>query len=307
MFERRNRVTVNETISMIKQLGAKIIRLCLVSELTNRTDYLELVDTIVTLSADAGIYVAISFMRISAEWTPGETWKPDLIMNVTSQKPLLDFWDLIATRFRNQPAVLYSIFNEPWIGNYSRSNLTTAWYELALIIARNIHAINSEALILVGTVSGDKKRMLYFDEHPLPEPNIVYVWHDYYANDLYKQYRRFQYALDYSDGNLSVARVELEQFIQDAALFMLDLDLPVIMEEMGATPAFFDRRDTKEYYPVPYWDVEIQDRYAIYDKYKLTWIQWIWQRDTLTKDGFGLLGDDGVTLNPRGELLAANI
>lgn len=88
---------------------------------------------------------------------------------------------------------------------------------------------------------------------------------------------------------------------------MLNLNLPIIMEEMSASPTFFDRKDAKEYYPVPYWDAEIQDRYDLYNKYNRIWIQWIWQRVKLTKDGFGLLNDDGVTLNAQGELLAANI
>lgn len=298
--------TVNETITLTKQVGAKIIRLAADGGLWERPDYKELVDTVVALSADAGMYVAIDFHQIIDEWTP--QLKAEMIMNDTSQQRALwlDFWISVATRFKNQSAVLYSILNEPQKAKYKLDEAAPAWYDLALNLSREIHAVNPKALILVSTLCDSSKKIQYFDQNPLPESNIVYVWHDYYANDLYFPYRKYQYALNYADGNLSTARVELEQFLQDAALFMLDLDLPVIMEEFGATPTFLNQ-STREKYPVPNWDIEIQDRYNFYASYNLTWIQWIWKREIQTSQGFGVLEDDGRSLNSQGILLAANI
>jgi hypothetical protein len=48
--------------------------------------------------------------------------------------------------------------------------------------------------------------MNYFKTNPLPEPNIVYSAHNYYAWD----YPYFDYAKSYGSGNFALAKQQME-------------------------------------------------------------------------------------------------
>ena len=306
-FEGAFNCDISEMIKRLNCLGARVIRLCLEGQKWSYPEYVILVDKIVAATEDNGMYIILSFHRWDENWTGaiGLQSKADLIMGVKDQQPFLDFWTSVASRFKDNPAVLYSLLNEPNAGNYKLDDVASAWYDLALKTSRIIHRINPKALILVSTLfDWPSMRLVYFDKHPIPEPNVAYVWHDYYAHDLIAGV--FQYAMDYSAGNLAEAKIELGQFLNDTVLFMLSLDLPIIMEECGASAEFYVST-TKEYVDIPNWDVEIQHRYELYRKSNLGWIQWIWKKTSLEWGGFGLLEDDAITLTPQGTLFAENV
>jgi len=306
-FEGAFNCDINEMIERLYGLGARVIRLSLEGQKWSYPEYVVLVDKIVAAAKDKGMYIILSFHRWDNNWTgaTGLQSKADLILGVMDQQPFLDFWASVASRYRENPAVLYSLLNEPNAGKYKLNDVASAWYDLALKTSRIIHRINPKALILVSTLfDWPSMRLVYFDKHPIPEPNIAYVWHDYYAQDLIAGV--FPYAMDYSAGNLAEAKIKLEQFLNDAVLFMSNLNLPIIMEECGSSAKFYVST-TKQYVDIPNWDVEIQDRYDLYRESNLWWIQWDWKKTSLEWGGFGLLEDDGTTLTPRGVLFAENV
>ena len=93
---------------------ANVIRLPLNQDRWNTYDYSyrTLVDSIVNLCSQNNAYVILD-LHWSGEGQPGQATKQYSMPDSNSTA----FWSSVATRYANNPAVLYDLFNEPFVGS----------------------------------------------------------------------------------------------------------------------------------------------------------------------------------------------
>ncbi len=176
----------------------------------------------------------------------------------------------LAQRYANNPTVIgFDMFNEPGSNGFydpsSPSELTwNVWRTNVLSVVRAIHSISPDYLCFVeplrsATEVGD---MQAFADSPLPEPNIVYSAHNYYAWD----YPWYDYAKNYAAGNFALAAQQMEQLYYQRWMFMVDANLPVINMETGVY------KDTSLN---PNWSVWESDSLSVYEKLRVNvcWYQ----------------------------------
>ena len=140
-----------------------------------------------------GIYLIICFHSIGSppdetykslrDWRYGELYE-------TSQAEILDFWQRVARRFRDERAVaFYELINEPVRQNgpqqWDYQTTVEDWTGLrdwAERLADQIRAIDpNKPLILGGLEFGYNLR--HAVAHPVRRPNIVYASHPYAGSD----------------------------------------------------------------------------------------------------------------------------
>jgi len=152
-------------------------------------DYLKDIDRVVRWASRAGAYALLDLQWLDADRPFGGN------RNFVAPLPNLqscDFWHLIATRYRDEPAVLYDIFNEPHDrlpddphplirdnGSFyplTHRRVTAAeWHPWALRLIDVIRSTHPDALIFVsGTNWGYDLRGM-----PLNRANLVYSTHVY--------------------------------------------------------------------------------------------------------------------------------
>lgn len=318
-FESNFKVTIEKTVNSMKQYGINALRIAInglkwTGRLTPMYDK-TFIDNVIQLCHDAGIYVLFNCQKFSdGNWLPklkAEMIRGETTEGTQDQADWLAFWQDVANRYRTQSNVIYSLLNEPQKAGYPITEMGPKLHALYTTCMTNIQAINSKALFVVTVFNNRNKQIEYFDLNPLAIPNVVYAWHDYYPHDLYLKGRynylgtihneAFRYARYYAEGDLIAARREQELYLYNSALFMLEKGYPILMEECGTTPIWYNKH-IDEYLIVPNWNHEMWNRYKIYEKYGVGWLQWIWKRIVQTRTGYGLLEDDGKTLTVVGQL-----
>jgi len=152
-------------------------------------DYLKDLDRVVRWAARAGAYTLLNLQWLDADRPFGGN------RNFVAPLPNLqscDFWHLLASRYRDEPAVLYDLFNEPHdclpddphpliredglLYPLTHRRVTTAeWHPWALRFIDVICSIHPDALIFVSGINWgyDLRGM------PLNRANLVYSTHVY--------------------------------------------------------------------------------------------------------------------------------
>ena len=181
---------------IVKVWGCNIVRLPLNQDwaLNGRRehsadDYLKDLDRLVRWASRAGAYTLLDLQWLDADRAFGGN------RNFVAPLPNLqscDFWHLLATRYRDEPAVLYDIFNEPHdclsddphpliredgsLYPLSHRRVTAAeWHPWALTLIDVVRSTHPEALIFVSGINWgfDLRGM------PLNRANLVYSTHVY--------------------------------------------------------------------------------------------------------------------------------
>lgn len=156
--------------------------------------YLENLDCVIGWASRCGAYTLLDLQWLDADRSFGGD------RNFVAPLPnlySLDVWNLLAARYRNEPAVLYDVFNEPHdcladdphplmredgsLYPMTHRKVTMAeWQPWALRLVDTIRAVNPEALIFVSGVDWgyDLRGM------PLNRCNIVYATHVYRTRTL---------------------------------------------------------------------------------------------------------------------------
>ena len=152
-------------------------------------DYLKDLDRVVRWSSRAGAYTLLDLQWLDADRPFGRK------RNFVAPLPNLqscDFWHLLASRYRDEPAVLYDIFNEPhdrlpddpyplmredgspYPSNHRKVTIAE-WHPWALRLIDVIRSANPDALVFVsGTNWGYDLRGM-----PLNRADLVYSTHVY--------------------------------------------------------------------------------------------------------------------------------
>lgn len=152
-------------------------------------DYLREVDRVVRWAAGVGAYTLLDLQWLDADRSFGGN------RNFVAPLPNLescDFWHLVAGRYRDEPAVLYDLFNEPHdrlpddphpliredgllYPPTHRRVTATEWHPWALRLIDVIRSTHPEALIFVSGINWgyDLRGM------PLNRSNLVYSTHVY--------------------------------------------------------------------------------------------------------------------------------
>ncbi len=152
-------------------------------------DYLRDLDRVIGWVSRVGAYTLLDLQWLDADRPFGAN------RNFVAPLPnlqSLDFWHLLASRYHDEPAVLYDIFNEPHDclpddpypliredGSLcpltSRRVTVAEWHPWALRLVDAIQSVNPDALIFVSGVNWayDLRTM------PLNRPNLVYSTHVY--------------------------------------------------------------------------------------------------------------------------------
>lgn len=162
-------------------------------------EYLTSLDQMISWAAEMGAYTILDLQWLDMETAYGTT--DDLAKGrVTNHVPptpnqnTIILWRTLATRYRNEPAVLFDLLNEPHSaldddphplhlvtsdGRVVTSNHSffsaQEWVRWATLLTKEIRAIRQDGLVLVGGVDWG------FDlsEISIDAPNIVYSTHIY--------------------------------------------------------------------------------------------------------------------------------
>lgn len=138
--------------------------------------YLEWLDQSIAWAGELGMYVIIDWHTIGNPRT--ELFFRDIYE--TSMKETLDFWRVIADRYRGNPvAAFYEIWNEPTSINGRLGRLTWAQHKAEMEeIIYLIYAHDREVIPLVGGLDWAFD-ISYALNDPIDAPGIGYVTHPY--------------------------------------------------------------------------------------------------------------------------------
>jgi endoglucanase len=161
--------------------------------------YLATLDQVIVWAAELGAYTILDLQWLDRETVYGTTWNPvqgrtDNYVPPTPNRRTIDLWRILAARYRNEPAVLFDLLNEPHdaleddphpvhlvdadgrvFDSPQRRFPAKEWVRWAALLTGEIRKIKPEGLILIaGTDWG-------FDlsKVSVPAPNIVYSTHIY--------------------------------------------------------------------------------------------------------------------------------
>jgi hypothetical protein len=149
-------------------------------------DYLQAIDTVVAWAARNRMYTLLDLQWLNSRLPYGSA---SYVSPLPDQESVT-LWRLLAERYRDEPAALYDIFNEPHDcaaddprpliaadgGVIGHRRVTMAeWQPWALLLIDAIRAVHSRSLIFVSGINWayDLRGM------PLPRHNLVYSTHVY--------------------------------------------------------------------------------------------------------------------------------
>ena len=266
----------------MSELGVTWVRICVSytywSDPIDGPPYRYLIDRYVVELTLRGIYVTVGCMghEFGDQLTNGNTtnW--------------INFLSELANRYKENPGMcgIY-IFNEwQFVVPLDKCHV------YAVQAAQALNAINPNLLILVhGDLLHRQGIDPYWISNPIPVPNVVYVYHDYFWQHYY--YDKRDFALSYEAGNYTVAKQQMEAYFYDKIFkYAVEYNMCIMNEEFGfsddpsLTPA--DKGYT------PGFPQCMHDYLEMLNKYSIPWNEYCWWA------GGYSLADDGVNLNSVG-------
>lgn len=265
----------------------------------NAPKYIAAVDMVIQWCKTRGIMVVLD----NHGWFDDEidTWyktNEQLGYELTEWK---DFIVALAERYKDEPTVIgFDMLNEP---TSAHLDLLTwdIWRTNVLDVVRAVHAVDPSYLCFVEPLGSSAQRddMNNFKTNPLPEPNIVYCAHMYYAWD----YPWFDYAINYANGNFEAARAEMEALYYERCIDMNQANLPVMNMETGV----YRNTDPTTSSSDPNWNVWENDSLALYEKYNLSVCWFSFDPDREDSSIFSLLAPSKTDLTPVGDIWAMHM
>jgi endoglucanase len=169
-------ITEEEIREIVVGWGANILRLPFNQDWALHSDnYLASIDQVISSAAQWGAYTILDLQWLDAETIYGYTPGPsgEQVPNHVAPSPdenTIVLWNKLATRYRDEPAVLFDLFNEP-----HDPSTAAGWSAWASRLAQEIRGVGAPGLILVGGVDWA------FDlrDVQVDGPNIVYSAHIY--------------------------------------------------------------------------------------------------------------------------------
>ena len=165
--ERRYTRTLFETVAAT---GANVIRIPVHPQFWARDpDYLRhYLDPAVRWAGELGMYVILDWHSIGNEATGYAPQVPELFCHTDAMTT--NFWEHVAFHFKDEPQVIFEIFNEP-------QNISAAdWRSCANRLVRVIRAQRARQLIIVGGLEYGRKLDWVLRE-PVAGENITYASH----------------------------------------------------------------------------------------------------------------------------------
>lgn len=199
------RFSLDDVQEMVHGWGARVLRIPFsqsrLLDSATRDAYLQALDTVIAWAADCGAYVLLDLQWLDPAITYGTTsdGSPNRIAPLPSSASC-EVWRLLAQRYRENPAVLFDIYNEPHSRLADDPHTPTAvrhdgseyplvngrvtavvWRHVAARLARIIKEVHPRALIFVSGVAwGYDLRGVLFDRSEGVAPDgIVYAAHVY--------------------------------------------------------------------------------------------------------------------------------
>jgi len=300
---------INEaSMDLFASTSANFIRLCLNGwtwYVKRAPKYVAAVDTVISWCKARGIMVVLSNMApwYETDVDPNFDYK-DQITLVTELTDWKNFMVELAQRYRDEPTVIgFDLLNEPpYVSTWQQrgySDPWSIWRTNVLDVIKAIHAVDSGYLCFVEPLgsSSHEDDMNNFKTNPLPEPNIVYCAHIYYAWDLAPP---VPYAENYAAGNFALAKQQMEASYYERFIDMVDVGLPVMQMETGV---YGHERENEN----PNWRQWVVDVLALYNKYGVGCNWHLFSPDRPDSSIFSLLKGDRTGLSELGELWARNL
>jgi len=275
---------INETsIDLFDSTGANFIRLALngyLYHVLEAQEYKDAVDTVIGWCKARNIMVVLD----NHEW-----FNPDAGE---------EYWNKSKGGWYGQVDEI----NEPppgsqWV-DYTPEEAWVIWRNNVLEVCQAIHAVNPSYLCFVEPLGSSAQidDMNNFKIDPLPEPNIVYSTHKYYAWNYYTGGPA--YAQSYAEGNFETAREEMETYYNETFMYMTDVNLPVMNMETGVY------RDPSKN---PNWDVWVNDSLSLYEEYGVSVSWYPFDPDRESSSLISLLKADRISLTEVGEIWAEHM
>jgi hypothetical protein len=269
---------------LLEQYNAKIVRLSLNLAFWekwhdtsfqgwNIGTYPQIVDNIVNWCRSRGIYVLLDQHGLTYPST-NQNAQVSWDFQTNRKQELLDWYTELATRYRNETAVIgIDIFNEPpanYPGKTTQEVLDT-WHTFSVNAIDKIHEVTQNWLIFLEVPGFQISNWKNCPSGFVERPNLVYTAHEYYTSDLgyysglnSTNWAPQNYATSYMNGELDVARTEMEALFVQRDFWMLNQSYPVCIDEFGTSTS------------APNWNIQINDFYRMLDSYGVSWIQWAW-------------------------------
>jgi len=231
---------------LVKSTNINIVRLPVNQDWWLRNlggTYCKLIEERINFLASKKIYTLLDLQWIDTKL------KIDSLPNDLS----IEFWKQAAAQFKNQPSVLFDIYNEP------RNCEHKAWAAKASLIIEAIRSVHPESLVFVNGIDWGYD-LSGFIEKPLNYPNIVYGTH------IYPQKPGSGYKKD----------PEYAKYW----LGMLQKNLPVFAGEFGPEEGKQDNADQMDHY--------LKQLLAQFTQSQIGYTAWSWTNSPfLTSEGSG--------------------
>ena len=137
----------------------------------------------------------------------------------------------------------------------------------------------------------------YWVSNPIPVPNVVYAYHDYFWQ--YHYYGPVDFTLSYEAGNYALAKQQMEAYFYDRFFkYAVEHNMCIMNEEFGFGDGQSPDTPPGEMGYTPGALQSIYDYFEMHNKYSIPWNEYAWQMG-----GYGLADESG-TLNLVGEIWA---
>src|SRR2546429_721879 len=201
----RNNYITRADIRFIKQSGFNSVRipfnyrLFVADGSVSRLDGLgyELLDRVVAWCRSEGLYVILD-MHAAPGGQTGDNIDdsfayPFLFESAESQELTVNLWGKIATRYRNEPAVIgYDLLNEPIAHYFDTASLNPKLEPLYRRIVSGIREVDRNHIIFLGGAQWDTNFKIF---GPPFDPKLAYTFHKYWMTvnqDAIQEYLTFR-------------------------------------------------------------------------------------------------------------------
>lgn len=185
--------------------GMNALRIPISNWMYQIPNYLKDLDIVISQANTAGLYVVIDDHDNDQAGSPYGSGA-----NVPKAENVL-FWENIATRYKNNPGVLFDILNEPKVPNWNTwlhggGTITGSTGKTAVMLGMQdlvdgIRSVGAQQLLIVEAPPGTNG-FSGIGNGVIQDPNIIYSVHHYF-NDTHDNINRIPSGWDAKFGNLS--------------------------------------------------------------------------------------------------------